>query len=54
MGVIIDKLVSKIKNTENILLNQEVDGNFPNHHPDPTIPENMVQLINSVKKMNVT
>ena len=50
MGVIIDKLVSKIKNTENILLNQEVDGNFPNHHPDPTIPENMVQLINSVKE----
>ena len=32
MGTIIDKLVTKLKNTENILLNKEVDGNFPNHH----------------------
>lgn len=22
----------------------EVDGNFPNHHPDPTVPENMKSL----------
>ncbi len=22
----------------------EVDGNFPNHHPDPTVPENMKEL----------
>ncbi len=22
----------------------DVDGNFPNHHPDPTVPENMVEL----------
>ncbi len=28
----------------------EPDGNFPNHHPDPTIPENLVQLINKVKE----
>ena len=53
MGVIINKLISKLKNTENILLNQDVDGNFPNHHPDPTVPKNMEQLIESVKKMNV-
>ena len=50
MGVIINKLVSKLKNTENILLNQDVDGNFPNHHPDPTVPKNMEQLIESVKE----
>ena len=50
MGVIINKLISKLKNTENILLNQDVDGNFPNHHPDPTVPKNMEQLIESVKK----
>ena len=50
MGVVINKLVSKLKNTENILLNQEVDGNFPNHHPDPTVPKNMLQLIDSVRK----
>ncbi len=52
MGVIINELISKLENTENILLNKEVDGNFPNHHPDPTIPKNMKQLIDSVKKNN--
>ncbi len=26
-----------------------VDGNFPNHHPDPTIPENLKTLIEKVK-----
>ncbi len=50
MGVIIDKLVSKLPNTENILINKDVDGSFPNHHPDPTVPKNMEQLIESVKK----
>ncbi len=28
----------------------EVDGNFPNHHPDPSQPENMQDLINRVKQ----
>ena len=27
----------------------EVDGNFPNHHPDPSKPENLVDLIQAVK-----
>lgn len=27
----------------------EVDGNFPNHHPDPTIPANLDDLILTVK-----
>jgi phosphomannomutase / phosphoglucomutase len=26
------------------------DGNFPNHHPDPTIPENLMDLIAAVKQ----
>jgi len=26
----------------------EMDGRFPNHHPDPTVPENMAQLIAAV------
>ena len=25
-----------------------MDGNFPAHHPDPTIPENLTQLKNTV------
>ncbi len=28
----------------------EVDGHFPNHHPDPTIPENLRDLIAMVKQ----
>ncbi len=31
-----------------ILLNQEIDGRFPNHHPDPTVAENLVQLRDTV------
>jgi len=27
----------------------EVDGNFPNHHPDPSRPENLQDLISTVK-----
>ncbi len=31
------------------LLNEVIDGTFPSHHPDPTVPENLVQLIDAVK-----
>ena len=27
-----------------VTLNAEIDGTFPNHHPDPTVPENLAQL----------
>jgi len=28
----------------------EVDGNFPNHHPDPSVPENLQDLIQAVQQ----
>jgi phosphomannomutase/phosphoglucomutase len=28
----------------------ESDGTFPNHHPDPTVPENLEDLIQAVKR----
>jgi len=28
----------------------EMDGHFPNHHPDPTVPENLAALIATVKQ----
>ncbi|HDG97432.1 MAG TPA: phosphomannomutase/phosphoglucomutase [Desulfobacterales bacterium] len=34
---------------EVISLYGEPDGRFPNHHPDPTIPENLKELITKVK-----
>ena len=30
----------------------EVDGNFPNHHPDPSVMENLQDLIAAVQKNN--
>lgn len=33
---------------ETIPLFPEPDGNFPNHHPDPTVPENLQALISAV------
>jgi phosphomannomutase len=35
---------------EVIELYSEVDGDFPNHHPDPSKPENLIDLIAAVKK----
>jgi phosphomannomutase/phosphoglucomutase len=35
---------------EVIELFSEPDGRFPNHHPDPTIPENLAFLIETVKR----
>ena len=32
-----------------IYINDIMDGNFPNHHPDPAVKENMVQLQKAVK-----
>ncbi len=33
---------------EHILLNETIDGTFPVHHPDPTQPENLEQVIEAV------
>jgi phosphomannomutase len=34
---------------EHIVLNAEIDGRFPAHHPDPTVPRNLQQLIAAVR-----
>ncbi len=33
-----------------LLLNEAIDGTFPAHHPDPTVPENLVQLMACVRE----
>lgn len=33
---------------EHVLLNATIDGTFPAHHPDPTVPENLRQLQEAV------
>lgn len=37
---------------EHICLNAKIDGTFPVHHPDPTVPENLEQLIETVRSQN--
>ena len=48
-GNIIKNLVKNL-NGKHILINEKVDGNFPSHHPDPTVEKNLKQIINLVKK----
>nr|WP_207619092.1 phosphomannomutase/phosphoglucomutase [Stutzerimonas degradans] len=47
-GVIAPQLIEAL-GCKLIPLYCEVDGNFPNHHPDPGKPENLVDLIAKVK-----
>ncbi len=42
--------ILRVLGCEVIELYSEVDGDFPNHHPDPSKPENLVDLIAAVKK----
>lgn len=42
-GPALEKLVAKLPG-EHHLLYTDVDGGFPNHHPDPTVEENLADL----------
>ena len=47
-GVLAPQLLNAIGH-DVIEMNCEIDGNFPSHHPDPSQPENLIELINKVK-----
>ena len=47
-GDIIKKLVGYLPG-EHILINENIDGSFPAHHPDPTDPKNLEEMISVVK-----
>jgi phosphomannomutase len=47
-GEVLAKLLRKIPGNHTIL-NGEIDGRFPAHHPDPTVPKNLEQLIAEVR-----
>lgn len=47
-GAVAPKLLRDL-GCEVIELYCDLDGNFPNHHPDPTVPENLKDLISQVK-----
>ena len=42
-GVAVQKLTAKLPG-EHILINEDIDGDFPAHHPDPTVEANLEQL----------
>ena len=46
-GDILTRLTDRLPGSHT-LLNAEIDGTFPAHHPDPTVPANLVQLQQAV------
>lgn len=46
-GPVMHRLLERL-NCEPLELFFEMDGRFPNHHPDPTLPENLKDLIAAV------
>ncbi len=50
-GMIAPQVLESI-GAEVVPLYCEVDGDFPNHHPDPSEPENLHDLIHFVQKFN--
>jgi phosphomannomutase len=47
-GEVLQRLVGSLPG-EHTVLNGEIDGHFPAHHPDPTVPKNLEQLIAEVR-----
>ncbi len=46
-GEILARLVKKLPGEHKILFG-DIDGHFPNHHPDPTVPKNLLDLQKAV------
>ncbi len=46
-GPVVEALVARLPGTHRVLF-PEVDGTFPNHHPDPTVPETLEILREAV------
>ena len=46
------ELYSMFDNLDIVMINDESDANFPNHHPDPCVEENLKQLQTKVKEEN--
>lgn len=51
MGAVLEQVTSHIPG-EHIHLFADVDGQFPNHHPDPTVAKNLVDLQKAVVENN--
>jgi phosphomannomutase len=50
-GDVIPQLCEHLPGLRHVLVNEEVDGTFPAHHPDPAIPANLAQLQDTVTQV---
>jgi len=48
-GEVLQRLVRMLPGTHTVLF-PEIDGRFPNHHPDPTVPKNLEHLTAEVRR----
>ena len=48
-GEVLTRLVASLPGNHTILF-PEIDGRFPNHHPDPTVPKNVEALVAEVRR----
>lgn len=50
-GVVAEDLVAGVLGQDAHCMFTKPDGNFPNHHPDPTVPKNLVMMCDKVKEL---
>lgn len=50
-GTVVIKDVFNRLNIDAICINDISDGSFPNHHPDPSVPANLIQIGNKVREI---
>jgi phosphomannomutase len=48
-GEVLKRLVASLPGNHTVLF-PEIDGRFPNHHPDPTVPANLQALVAEVRR----
>ncbi len=48
-GDVLMRLIKHLPGTHTVLF-PEIDGKFPNHHPDPTVPKNLESLVAEVAR----
>lgn len=49
-GVMVDDILNNIDNESHVRFYLEPDGNFPHHHPDPAVAENLADLQRAILK----
>ena len=48
-GEVLQRLVGSLPGNHTVLY-PDIDGRFPNHHPDPTVPKNLAALVAEVRR----